>query len=302
MYILSKKYGRLCNRLFNAAHILALAIENKHTFINFAFYDYASYFNATQQDVFCRYPIQKSSFKNYKSIAVVMYYVSYLFSYVAYYVPGFVSGITSLRLSTIRSSEDEDRDLILDVNPSPLINGLSDAEQVIFFQGWNLRAYQCLIKHGDKVREYFTPIEVYQSNVKEFIQNNREGCDLLIGIVIRHGDYRTWLDGKYFYSIEMYTQLMKQVEALFSEIKIKFLICSEEEQDTDVFTSAMINFCFRSGHMIENLYSLAECDYIVSPPSTYGMWASFYGKKPLYIIEDPHLIISTTKSFKVCEG
>lgn len=125
---------------------------------------------------------------------------------------------------------------------------------------------------------------------------------MLIGIVIRHGDYRTWLDGKYFYSMETYTKLMKQVEALFSDKKAKFLICSDEEQDTNVFTSAMINFCFRSGHMIENLYSLAECDYIVSPPSTYGMWASFYGKTPLYIVNDPHQIISTPESFTVCEG
>ena len=87
MYILSKKYGKLCNRLFSAAHILALAIENKHTFINFAFYDYATHFHATQQDVFCRYPVQKSLLKNNKSISVLLYYIMYFFSYVADYLP-----------------------------------------------------------------------------------------------------------------------------------------------------------------------------------------------------------------------
>ena len=94
---------------------------------------------------------------------------------------------------------------------------------------------------------------------------------------------------------------MKQVETVFSGKKTKFLICSDEEQDTQIFTSAKIEFCFRSGHMIENLYSLAECDYIVSPPSTYGMWASFYGKTPLYTINDPCQII-TAAGFSMCEG
>ena len=302
MYILSKKYGKLCNRLFGAAHILALAIENNHTFANLAFYDYARHFQATEHDIFCRYPVRKSLLKNSRIMATVIYYVGYMVSSIAYYLPECLLSIPWLRFRTIRPPDDGDNDLVLDATPSPLANRPSDSSRVIFFQGWNLRAYHCLYKHGDKVREYFTPINVYQSRIKAYIEQNRAGHDLLIGVVIRHGDYRTWLGGKHFYSTEIYTGFMKQAEALFRPRKIKFLICSDEEQDTNVFTSAMISYCFRSGHMIENLYSLAECDYIISPPSTYGMWASFYGKTPLYIIDDPSQPIATIESFRVCEG
>ena len=35
---------------------------------------------------------------------------------------------------------------------------------------------------------------------------------------------------------------------------------------------------------IEDLYALSLCDYILGPPSTFSMWASFYGKKPLRIV------------------
>ena len=299
MYVLSKKYGRLCNRLFNAAHLLALAIERKHTFVNVAFYDYADCFQATQQDILCRYPVRKGFIQNYKPVGMVLYYLTYCFACFVYYLPRLA--VNGLRWRTIRGPAGGD-DLVLDVPSFPLLNGLPDTAHVIFFQGWNLRAHHSLQKHGDRIREYFTPLPRYRARVNEFILTAREGCDVLVGVVIRHGDYRTWLNGQYFYSLETYAALMKQVEELFGGRKTKFIICSDEEQDTTVFAAAKMDFCFRSGHMIENLYSLAECDYIVSPPSTYGMWASFYGKVPLYLIDDPAQRISTTDSFAVCEG
>jgi len=300
MYILTKKYGRLCNRLFSVAHILALAIEHKHTFANVAFYDYARYFRVTERDIFCRYPARKCCAGNYTSMAIVLYYLMYAFSLCVFYLHKLGFGMTWLGVGTVRFYGDGDDELVMDENPFLLAKGMT-AAHVICFQGWNMRAYQSLQKHGDKVRDYFAPTALYQSRVKKYVQQNRAGCDVLVGVVIRHGDYRTWKDGRYFYSIETYAALMKQVETVFSGKKTKFLICSDEEQDTQIFTSAKIEFCFRSGHMIENLYSLAECDYIVSPPSTYGMWASFYGKTPLYTINDPCQII-TAAGFSMCEG
>jgi hypothetical protein len=35
-----------------------------------------------------------------------------------------------------------------------------------------------------------------------------------------------------------------------------------------------------------DLYSLARCDYVFGPPSTYSQWASFYGNKPLLHVFD----------------
>jgi hypothetical protein len=32
---------------------------------------------------------------------------------------------------------------------------------------------------------------------------------------------------------------------------------------------------------VVDLYSLAGCDYILGPPSTFSQWASFYGNKPM---------------------
>jgi hypothetical protein len=60
MFVITKKTGQLSNRLFLFSHFIVCAIENKFTFVNPAFEEYASFFKATSKNVFCRYPAQKS--------------------------------------------------------------------------------------------------------------------------------------------------------------------------------------------------------------------------------------------------
>jgi hypothetical protein len=43
---------------------------------------------------------------------------------------------------------------------------------------------------------------------------------------------------------------------------------------------------FGPGHQVEDLYALAACDRLLAAPSTFSMWASFYGAVPLYVV--PH--------------
>ena len=40
------------------------------------------------------------------------------------------------------------------------------------------------------------------------------------------------------------------------------------------------------------MYALAECDYVVGQPSSYTMWASFYGDKPFYTIRNANKTIN----------
>ncbi|MDP2231500.1 alpha-1,2-fucosyltransferase [Methylotenera sp.] len=293
MFILSKKYGRLCNRLFNSAHVLASAIEHKHKFVNLAFYDYACFFHSTSQDIFCRFPIQSSFIQNHSKVGKLLYYVAYIPSILLRYLKNI--GIKFNTLKIVSASEYQDGCNLDEILP----NVISNSNQVVFFQGFPILAFNSLEKHGDEVRKYFTPSAKYQNNIRTLIADLRKDSDLLIGVVIRHGDYREYLSGRYFYTLDQYSQFMDQLHKIFSDKKLKFLICSDEEQNLSAFEN--FDFYFRSGHMIENLYSLAECDYIISPPSTYGMWASFFGKVPLYIINDSEKSISID-CFEICKG
>ncbi len=92
------------------------------------------------------------------------------------------------------------------------------------------------------------------------------------------------MDGKYFYEIDEYVKLMQAAERLFPFGKVCFLICSNADLRAEDF--ADFNFTFGTNHFVEDMYSFARCDYLIGPPSTYTMWASYYGKVPLYMIED----------------
>ncbi len=173
--------------------------------------------------------------------------------------------------------------------------------EVIFISDWLFRDYQDLIKHQDAIRHFFTPLRSYIDRISEFIAICRKKCDILIGIHLRKGDYKSWNNGKYFYSDSIYSDKMLQIENHFlaQNKSVLFLLCSDSKINKE-------NFLFKNlytglGHLIEDLYSLAQCDYIIGPPSTYSMWASFYGNVPLLHITEPNQIVRI-QDFKVING
>ena len=112
----------------------------------------------------------------------------------------------------------------------------------------------------------------------------RNSSEVVIGLHIRRGDYKNFLGGKYYYTLEQYGRVMHKVEGYFEKEKIRWLICSNEFIDLGYFSG--FDTIKGNGQIVEDMYAFAACDYIVGPPSTYTGWASFYGKKPLYHIED----------------
>ena len=108
------------------------------------------------------------------------------------------------------------------------------------------------------------------------------GCDVLIGVHVRQGDYRTHKPA-FFHATERYVRLMRVLEAAFAGSRVAFLVCSDAPQPRDAFRSLRVRF--GTGHPAEDLFALAGCDYIAGPPSTFSQWASFHGRVPRYVWE-----------------
>jgi hypothetical protein len=70
---------------------------------------------------------------------------------------------------------------------------------------------------------------------------------------------------------------------LYPDRRLRFLICSDEAIDLALFTG--LNVIAGTGDVVQDLYALADCDLICGPPSTFNMWASFYGRVPRYELE-----------------
>jgi hypothetical protein len=273
MIVITNK-GWLGNALFVFANFIACAEEHNLSIANPALDEYAELFQTTSEDFFCRYPPRKSFYKGSKTTRRLLNRTAYSFTRALVR-----SGINWKRLRPI--TLDHGEELSLD---SPEFAASLTRGQLIFVQGWLFRDHSNFTRHSDAIRKYFTPAQPFLDNIDSLIRQARETCDLLVGVHIRHGDFKTFMGGKYFFEIDEYIRVMERVAELFPDRRVGFLVCTNVEANSVALPRHQVTF--GRGHIIEDMYSFARCDYIVGPPSTYTMWASFYGGVPLYMIED----------------
>lgn len=275
MIVIASKPGQLGNRLFVFARFVSRAAEDGYAVANPAFDEYADYFRATADDLFCRYPVRKSSLRGGAFARSLLYRSAYYLTRLL--VKGRVRGRSVGALAL-------DWEEVLDMGGAEFLTE-ARRSRALFVQGWLFDDGGALVRQARLVRDFFTPREPFRSNVEALISRARARGDVLVGVHIRHGDYKTFQGGRHFYELEQYAEVMARVGRLFPGRRVCFLVCSNERQDERVL--ARFDHLPATGHPVEDMYALARCDYIFGPPSTYTMWASFYGEVPLYFIEDP---------------
>jgi hypothetical protein len=178
----------------------------------------------------------------------------------------------------------------------------TDLEQrkgLVILTGWRFRDYDAFDRHADEIRSYFEPTEKIAFSVRTLLEEARRGADVLVGLHMRAGDYRTFLGGKYYYAPAEYRSLADRTAVLFPGRRLRFLICSDEPVDPVAFKG--VDFTEGSGDPVEDLVSFSKCDYIIGPPSTYTMWSSFHGRVPLLVVRDPDAALDLSR-FRVIDG
>lgn len=154
-----------------------------------------------------------------------------------------------------------------------------------FIEGWSNRLGNAEIveKQSDAIRKIFTfkvditdPVDRIFANQTEFT---------VVGVHIRRGDYKEWLNGVYYYTDDEYICILRNIqEQLNAEgKKVRFLLCSNEKIDIDNYKH-LDCFIISNTSGSQDLYALSKCDYIIGPPSSYSQWASFLGKVPVKFI------------------
>ena len=275
MIVITSKAGRLANRLFLFAHFIAFGIEHGVEVLNPSFEEYAKYFESTKDNIFCRFPKQ-AKLKCNRAIRLLIYVFTRIIT------KFFIKLGLKNRFFSLLLIEPYETLVLSDERFLNLVKN----HRFLLIQGWRFRDPENLCRHASEIREYFKPISKILNNVNVLIEKIRAKCDVLVGVHIRQGDYREWRGGRYFYDVEKYVDVMKKIEKIFPNEDVGYLVCSDEELDKEVFKGT--NFFFGSNHLVEDLYSLAECDYIVGSFSTFNQWASFYGGVPLYSIHEPN--------------
>ncbi len=251
MIIFKNKTGQLGNNLFEFATFLAISKEHNHWLINLSFSQNSKYFEGTKSFFNLKNKILVSTFKLHRLVLIYFVHLFQIF-----------------KAKLIKANHEK-----FDLRNEDWNHNL-----IIKDGGWFVD-FGNFYKHQDYIRDFFKPIPTHWNNIRTFIENAKPENEILIGVHIRRGDYRYFKEGKFYFSDSRYFEKMLQILDIFHDKKLKFILASNEAFDIANFP--IDNILKAPNHLIEDMYILSQCDYIFGPPSTYSMWASFYGQKPL---------------------
>lgn len=151
--------------------------------------------------------------------------------------------------------------------------------------GWGKRN---LISPSDILilKEFFVIKKNVLEDVDTFYFNIKKEYDLIVGVHIRKGDYRTYKAGMLYHTDDEYAQKIIEINTLFPIEKVFYIICSNEDVDLSTLSACNISFSrLPFSDKMHDLYALIKSDYIFAAPSTFSRYASFMGKVPLALFE-----------------
>jgi len=164
------------------------------------------------------------------------------------------------------------------------------SREISIIAGWGVRGWPLVRKHRQKIRSRMRPRDSYLSTARSYVSKRRKDYDILIGVLIRQGDYRSWNEGDYFFESKQYEKILSSYADEYPNEKVGFLIASDEEQSTDIFQNDQYNFASGEAvgpnHYLENFAELSLCDIVLTPPSTFSTFAAFLGDVPLVPLYD----------------
>jgi len=270
MIIIIKKYGQLGNRLFPFAQFIAHAHKHNYRVLNIAFEDYSSLFLNTEKSLLCSYPpILSSSFFNQTMRTVIFKLVEMMVDF-------------CIRIKFLKSWFHE---VLLDNSsayfyPDEKFIKSAKSKFVFICNPFYFRDEVTLHNNLEVAIDFLKIKDEYANNVLEITREIRDKYEIIIGIHIRGGDFRTWADGMYFYDIHYFKEAIKQANTIFGNKKIGFLICSNEIWSNQDFEDS--NIYFAHGNLVEDLLLLSKADYLIGGYSSYLYWASLYGNVPIF--------------------
>ena len=266
MIIITDKPGQLCNRLWAYSPFIAFCLKHNRRLRILHFDNYNHYFEDLDR---------------YNNIKIGLFESPKSYRYFHRLIKIFQSFKFQNITSRIQFHLHEKGD-------KPDLTGyLSKKKSLLISKSWMKFPDQNIMdEYKDEIRKLFKPKQQAVNEVHKVFEQHKHSDTVISGIHIRRGDYKTFMDGRYYFSDEVY---LKSMLNLRSQIKKEtgketiFFLSSDSPINTDNFNN-LNTFQINSTSAIKDLYALSRCDYITGPPSTFSMWASYYGDVPLRFI------------------
>jgi hypothetical protein len=171
---------------------------------------------------------------------------------------------------------------------------------LVTLDGWMFNDRPNVTKHRLWLRDNIAPNADTRDACAAYAAEARTRADVLVGVHVRRGDYAKYYGGEFFYDNATYKRWMTAVAA---ELEARgksplFILCSNENVELADFAPLRVQS--GPGTAMRDLYTLAACDYIMGPPSSYSSWASFVGDGQLLVLRNRDLAASLEK-FRYCD-
>lgn len=290
--LVADENGQLGNRLFLFAHFASIAVKKNYRLYFPSFNSTSLYFECAATNNYEGYRIY-SRFSRFRVIHNLLFRLLRLLTSVLFRIFPVSPLHRIIRLYHTNDTRIDEFDFY-DMDKE---QDFKNAKPFLFLQGWNFRSLESIVSEKKKILPFFRLRAPLQKKVDDFMEKPRNEFDLIIGVHVRRGDYKNYMNGRFYYEDALYERLMTETVKLFSGKRIAFLVNSNEEITITSIAGATI--LRGPGHFILDLYTFAACDYLIGPPSTYTQWASYYSDIPLKIIWDDSESITATSEFAV---
>jgi len=172
-------------------------------------------------------------------------------------------------------------------------------KKIIYVKGWYFRVNELTKLYQSQFAQNFYEYSKLGGNT---ISNRLNKSKVILAVHIRRGDYKEFMGGKYFYEDETYLKYIRQIINLLGKPVEVILFTNDNNINMNNFQIDNCNVFISKGTVWEDYSLMSKSDYIIGPPSTFSMWASYIGAKPLYLIEDLTDNIVTLNQFRVILG
>ncbi len=271
--IIKSSGGELANQLWNYSSILAYAKEKNVPLQNWAFFEYASYFNLPKHSwliehiFFNRFKndtTRKSAFK--KRMWRKIYDI-------------FSRSVMNLHKRSLVRVMDNDKTFYLPPTSNEHIKEL-ERKGTLYLDGWIFRNSLGIAKHHKYISDYFAPKAHIKEKVDTFCNSLRIKHKTLIGVHIRQGDYKTWKGGRYYISPKEMSNVVREYleQNNINKNDVCLVIASDGGVDETLFEGVQTTLTHMN--MVEDLFVLSKCDVIIGSDSTFGDFAAYLGNIP----------------------
>jgi hypothetical protein len=160
-----------------------------------------------------------------------------------------------------------------------------DKNQNIYFSGWMFRNPKGIEKYREQIKKVFRPKNRITTEIDKTIAKLKSKYNNIVGVHIRQKDYKTYMDGRFFFSQQEIRKRLDEYNSMFQARPDKtcFVICSDDTVETNIFNG--LNIHISQGSAVHDLFLLARTNTIIGSDSTFGAFAAYYGNIPFIIFK-----------------